>query len=328
MKRTKITKELVELMIYHYTNTNNIVETSKILNLNSETVSNYLKKNNTIIKDFRIKNLDYENIKQLYLNSIPLKEIAKIYNCHLSTINTFLSKNNLTNTNQKYIYKNIFEDLNNRNVQYWLGILASDGYISDDNKIELGLKDEEHVIKFKDFCQINNQIRLHYKKEYKLFRYGFRNKIIANFLYNVGIKPRKSLDLKIKIPITWDLLRGLSDGDGSFSVSKNKKKYYWGICTGSILHQKDLCTFLTKNNILYTVSERKQKNVMYLIKVQRKLELFKLINLLYDNADTYLNRKYFTAQFIRNDILKTSSKFREPALGILSEINSLNQSNS
>jgi hypothetical protein len=78
---------------------------------------------------------------------------------------------------------NPFKNLNDPNVQYWLGWLATDGYIShSENRITLSLsiKDIDVIEKFRDFVSPNLKIHhsIHHDK-YEMVFVSFRNKEIV-----------------------------------------------------------------------------------------------------------------------------------------------------
>lgn len=80
--------------------------------------------------------------------------------------------------------------------------------------------------------------------------YGARlhSKSICNWLIEVcGIIPNKSLVVDPKLNITWDLLRGYFDGDGSIRLGGTRKESKF--TTGSLIWAERISEFLLDNNI-------------------------------------------------------------------------------
>jgi hypothetical protein len=172
---------------------------------------------------------------------------------------------------------------------YWIGFLAADGCISSKKySIHLGIKDIEHVLKYRDF--INPLL----KPYYKINKAGsnictilFGNFEAHQYLISLGITPAKSKTFKFNIPINGNILRGIFDGDGSVSQRRPK------ITTGSPFFKDQLEKFYIENNINFsTTVKHKVKNKeiwdIWVLKPSRQ----KFFDLLYTDASIYLERKY------------------------------------
>ena len=121
---------------------------------------------------------------------------------------------------------------------YWLGLLASDGYIAKTEsriKIELKDDDEEILIKFLKFCKSNSPIT--YRKNNngtKCACATINSAKLKRLLAEYNIIPNKSKVFTIpleKIPqeYLWDFIRGLMDGDGCITLLSNQKYNPYGI---------------------------------------------------------------------------------------------------
>jgi transposase-like protein len=99
--------------------------------------------------------------------------------------------------------------------------------------------------------------------------------------------------MELKIPITFAMLRGIIDGDGSFSRI-NKTRARLNITTGSKKFAQQVFNFLKENNfnptLTSTISNR--KNRYYSVNMFRQKELSLLYDLLYSDAKYFLKRKY------------------------------------
>ena len=126
----------------------------------------------------------------------------------------------LKQTNKPHVRSELFDNLSSRELNYFIGLLASDGNIYN-TRIELCLheKDKDILIKYQQFLENNTTLRIRTKSlTSNQFRIAFRNKRIAETLNTYGITPNKSRTLELNIPITFDLLRGIIDGDGCFML--------------------------------------------------------------------------------------------------------------
>lgn len=245
-----------------------------------------------------------KDYKKLNINKLALK-----YNLNKITIRKYLKSNNVfIERKNKFIKENPFKDLNNEEVQYWLGYLATDGNIHE-NRISLNQKfeDKDVIIKFKKFLKIKNKLIKRYcKKRNKTYSYSgisFRDTKTCEFLNNLGITKNKSFTLKMNFELNFNFIRGVIDGDGSIiSNSKFKNKNIIKICSMSKDFINQIVEFLTKNNI--KSKTYKYKKGIYSIYIGRKLDILELISKLYSNDNCIcMKRKYNNAQEIRNNLI-------------------------
>lgn len=246
------------------------------------------------------ENKDELIIKDL-INGLTYKEICIKYKCGHRKITKLAIKNSIVTKNmiksRKIVTSNPFLDLNNKNVQYWLGFLAADGSIFK-TRISLHLqeKDESHIDKYIQFIGFN--VTKHKTiKNNKYIGYGvhFKSKEITEFLYNLGITNKKSYTLDYKGIITTDFLRGVIDGDGYIRKNHNEVS----ICTASLLFAKQLQSFII-NTFNINCSLRESKPNFYTIGVYGKNQVNKILKELYNNAEVYLNRKFLNASLNGN----------------------------
>lgn len=192
-----------------------------------------------------------------------------------------------------------FKKIDTEEKAYWLGFLDADGCIHNgknyDYGIELGLQEQDynHLVKFKDFIGKDNKIC--YREKINSYRYQFKNKTMNQDLINLGCIPHKSLILKFpnedQVPdnLLIPFIRGYFDGDGSFWF-KNKIGM-------NILSSKDFLNGL-KNRIklfkdcsLYPV-HYENLNGAYRIQTGDKEKIDFFLDLIYKDANIYLDRKY------------------------------------
>ena len=283
-------------------------EIAVIINKSPDTVAYYLKKFNLINNrnENSIRNKDL--ILKLLKKGITAYNISKQTNCSTSVINRIAKENNIiTQTKEEYIEKikkvknNPFENLNDSNVNYWLGFLSADGSVYED-RIRLGLQEQDltHIVKFKDF--INSDLRIIKTikdNTYIGYNVAFRNKEVVDFLINMGITNNKSLTLEMNLNITKDFIRGVIDGDGYI----RKKGYEVSITTGSEIFAEQLKkSFVNLFNITPKIykNSKNHKNTIYNVTILGKEKVKFVLKELYTNADTYLERKYQNAVLIGN----------------------------
>lgn len=254
----------------------------------------------SLIKDYvSFKTQTY--IKNKYKISYnTMKSICIEYNVWDN--NRHVKQNKLSGKRKRSVKSNPFENLDNPNVQYWLGMLAADGTICDNSNIQLSLKDYNHIKKYKDFINSNNKIICtidrRYKTKPKMYKFCFTNNEVKDYLISLGLTPRKSMSLQLNIDLTWHILRGVIDGDGYIGCNRID------IATASITFKDQIVDFLKQNEFTPKVYNRKHYynnvNDLYTIRIARKNEVLNLLDKIYYNADTFLERKYHKARSIRN----------------------------
>ena len=224
-------------------------------------------------------------------------------------------------TRKHFFNEDYFENIDTEEKAYWLGFIAADGCIVKSSEynsyrlyINLGNIDEGHLQKFL------NSISAH---DIKIQRYtstsGFSNKngtktsrIVLNSLklckdlskYNIC--ERKSYDIKmpeINNRLIPHYLRGYVDGDGSFychyDENNNRYRYSFEIVGGSRMFMEQVQSYLTSNNIKTNIYIRKTNSSTRLMSAS-KAEILKIIELLYSNANIYLDRKFNKINEIKN----------------------------
>jgi hypothetical protein len=115
-----------------------------------------------------------------------------------------------------------------RNFAYAIGLLASDGCLSNDGRhITLTSKDDEQISALRSCLGLKNKIgRTGRGGELlkKYFRIQFGDRIFYDFLVSLGLHPTKSKTLTtVKVPDKFflDFFRGCIDGDGTIGAFKH-----------------------------------------------------------------------------------------------------------
>lgn len=220
-----------------------------------------------------------------------------------------------------FFNEDYFENIDTEEKAYWLGFIAADGCIVKSSNynsyrlyINLGSNDKNHLQKF-----LNSINASDIKIQNYTSTSGFSNKngtntsrIVLNSLklcrdlskYN--IHERKSYDIKmpeISCQLMPHYLRGYVDGDGSFYCNydskNNRYRYSFEIVGGSKMFMEQVQNYLFGKNIKTNIYTRKTNNSIRLMSGS-KVEILKIIELLYSNANIYLDRKLNKINEIKN----------------------------
>ena len=163
---------------------------------------------------------------------LTLEETAKTLGCHVQTLRKYMRKYDIFSS---YIRKSngvrklslnedYFNEIDNERKAYFLGLLFSDGWVTDRTiGIRLIESDSEVIFAMKDDMKSEHKV---YKKDGKGLRKNqmgieFCSVKMVKSLEIYGLYQKKSHTLKINfdsIPEAYhkDILRGVFDGDGSF----------------------------------------------------------------------------------------------------------------
>jgi len=237
-----------------------------------------------------------KNICKLYLDGKNATEVAKLFNASGYIIYKVLRRNGCELRNRSETHRTVkgnpFKDLTNSEVQYWLGFLAADGnLVISKNRYSISLcsaeKDSKHMVKYSNFIGFGKKPEQNLIKGYQTYRHTvqFGNKEVHEFLSNLGITPKKSKTLSLNIPLTWNIIRGIFDGDGC--VYFNKIRLRVSIVTGSPKFLEQLYTFFKKEGIHVT----KRFTNIGIIDCCTQTEINKFYEKMYKDANIYLSRK-------------------------------------
>lgn len=171
-------------------------------------------------KDYLI--LRKEAVK-LFYKGLKCTEIAKKLVCDRHAVGRWLRKAGCeySKVNKANINSHIFNNIDSEEKAYWLGFLFADGYVSKNTEFELslGLKDINHLEKFKTFLNYEGKIKIDNK--IGRCRLQFGDPEIVNNLKDIGCVNKKSLILEFPEKLSENLyshfIRGYFDGDGSIN---------------------------------------------------------------------------------------------------------------
>ena len=242
-----------------------------------------------------------------------VKEMAAGLGLNTNTVHIYLNRLGIRlqgSGRKSLVAHNIFDKSSDS--RYWCGYIAADGCIRRHyNGISIVSKDVDHALKFKNFIGSGSYA---YYRDDKV-TVSFSSVESKKYLVSIGITPAKSLTLELHEQITWDMFRGIFDGDGCvrFRLGNGCEVH---ITSASYRFLEQLQSFLAENEIVSNirVKDKKSKNLCYGLYVSQKCAV-QLYHLMYNNATTFLERK---EQIMRNYVetrkLK-SDEFREsPAM--------------
>lgn len=161
-------------------------------------------------------------MKDLYENQgLSTSKIGDLFGASRTVVGYNLKKLGvqLKPRGKKFSINNILSKINSREFDYFIGIFATDGNICNDViQLEFSEENKEILDYWNEFVGNTLNINIHTNsKGIDYYKISFMDKEFSKLLNSYGITPRKSYTLKIKY-ITWDVLRGIFDGDGSLSL--------------------------------------------------------------------------------------------------------------
>lgn len=251
-----------------------------------------------------------ENLIKDFQKGLLLKEFEEKYGINSKLVSKYLSSlgYNFRKRRQK-VFWNPFEDINNSEVQYWLGWLASDGSIHKDRiSLQLSRKDIDVLYNFKTFLKEAVSIRTFTwsisNKEFPACSISFRNKEIVSFLETLGLTSNKTFNLNPKFEITPSFLRGFIEGDGTLELKKIEDRNIGRvrISTASKYMASKIINFYLLNNLYFRYYSNKSRIKFHEIVVSKREDVLKLLDMLYNNANTFMERKYCNAVQIRDSL--------------------------
>ena len=193
---------------------------------------------------------------------------------------------------KKFLDNKVFDSPLNEESAYWVGLLLADGHMWKDNTgIELGLKDKEHIEKFRTFLKSEHVIEEKTTNQNsELYRITIQDEYLCKRLSELGIKNRKTYNLEISEElenpeIARHFIRGFIDGDGTL------QKSYIGITSFSVENLKLIENYINKyyqepHKFYYQLSENHAPDLR--LYANRK----QFSEWLYTESTIYLDRKY------------------------------------
>lgn len=268
------------------------------------------------------ENKSYQNKEWLeaqFNNGKSVRDIATAFNLTPEAIHYWRRKYKIPRpyikAKRKYNFnEDYFKTIDTPNKAYWLGFIMADGCIGSTGRksrndrliITLKYADIKHLDKLAkelNYTHKHTIRELHDKRGFtsKSCILRINSVTLCKDLMSHGVVPRKTG--KERIPQTLnknlylDFLRGFFDGDGCITKTHNRSYYrmHLGSCSLHIMQQFQ--KYLLTKNIDFHIYTRTEYSMMfYMFDSTSKQKCNRFYHLLYDNAETYLDRKYKLAQ--------------------------------
>lgn len=233
-------------------------------------------------------------------------KISKELDISLYTVYSVLESKNIkrrSNSINSKKYKcndNFFNIIDTEEKAYWLGFMYADGYIiSDRDAIGLSLSAEDinHLEKFLASLNANNKISRYtnnINREYA--RVIIYSNKLKNDLISHGCLENKTFKLvfpNIDGNLIRHFIRGYFDGDGSLSKhkAKNGYTYRFRLCgTSSFLNS--VLKYIGFEHKTLNKRHKDRNNDNYDIDIGGNIQVFNIMNYLYNDSTIFLDRKY------------------------------------
>ena len=237
--------------------------------------------------------IDDQEIIRLYNEGKSTFYIGKLFGTDRGTIGYRLKRNHIAcRPRAKVSLEDIKSKEGTPEFDYFLGVLATDGYIykgvvalefAEDNKDILTYWNEFLGNK----CNIINHIDKKDNRTY--YKVCFMNHEICDYLATFGITERKSLTLKLKY-INWNALLGIFDGDGSLVLDRRRGlSQRFKIASGGIEFLKQIREFLSDNNIKSAIYLNSSCSIL---SVSNSYGIYTIYSNMYKDSSYFLKRKY------------------------------------
>lgn len=273
------------------------------------------KKKNNYPKNRKSKAFKYseeycQEAIRLYESGMSMTAVAKKLGKTLKVIwRIFERKNVIRRFPCQYMIKyeydrNFFSKIDTEVKAYWLGFLYADGSVSKKTgmRVELAIKDEKHLLKFKKDINTNQPLYIFTTKtreKHPSVCLQIAKQQIFNDLVALGCVPNKSLILKFptveQVPkhLISHFMRGYFDGDGCITINNKRKSTTYKfsvVSTKSFL--KEYQKIILENIKISSCNIHKYKDAnIYDFTISGRKNLVKLKRFLYQNATIYLTRK-------------------------------------
>lgn len=188
-----------------------------------------------------------------------------------------------------------FEKIDTPDKAYWLGFIYADGcvYKGTDNysyRLQINLKDDDkaHLDKFQQ--AIGSSYKIDHNTKTNSVSLKINSTKMCTNLIKHGVVCGKSLIIKkptIDKALIPHFVRGLFDGDGSISWLRNRTAKVT-LVTGS----PTLADWLTIVLNDFRIYIYKRKHDIYSIESQSATVVTNFYNMIYKDANTFLDRKY------------------------------------
>ena len=255
------------------------------------------------------KNIDLQKIINLYTNGKTPVEIAEILGCCISNITRRLkkagfefkrdySKTRYNRTNRYYVDDGYFDEINTPDKAYFLGLMCSDGSISND-KFYIKLTDEDILQKFKMYLQYEGFIK--FKENHKLnpnwkncYILTVSSKKLVSALCSFGCTPNKTRTLQLpqlSKHLYRHFIRGFFDGDGCLQLQDKIYHCRFDLTSASKTFLEQVRPIIAEHGKTFGSLNKETNHDVWHLSFSGH-QVIKILNWLYEDTDLYLIRKY------------------------------------
>ena len=258
-----------------------------------------------------------EEIIKIY-KSRPMthKELSNITGVSSVTICKIFKENNIQVYTKTKIYspnllENYFKHIDDEFKAYFLGLIITDGCIHNNkrgtNLVSITLQDSDKDI-LQEFAQCVGSNKKITSDGRGCYGIQILSNEMCNDLSRHGVIPNKSLQTifpkNIPIKMYRHLIRGLIDGDGSYSFYSRENQGRHAhtkairFCQGNRRFIEDMIDFLSYTVGVSKPSIYQEKENLWSVAYRKDEDMIKLIDFMYKDARIYIKRKFDTAQKI------------------------------
>lgn len=277
------------------------------INLNTPSQINFKIQINSIrLKggDYMISTKEKENMLDMYNSGMSTIKIAEEFGYNPSSVYSALKsigckfRSNKVNSRKNYLNESYFDNIDSKEKAYWLGFIASDGYIQSNNKwrtkyigITLNSIDIGHLYKFKDAIDYTGDVKTYkyngYKETYAAKIIFCSDRMYDALVKNNVVENKSNIIKPPEIPSEFigAYILGYFDGDGSLSITE-KYQCIKFIGTDPILDY--ILKYLNDNGINCINKSRNVRHTGDLVKYVSFGGcniVIKIMDLLYSNVD-------------------------------------------
>jgi hypothetical protein len=254
----------------------------------------------------------HESIATRYMNGENPKTLAKEFGVHRATITLIVSKDprykpQTGGKSPLKVNENAFSEITPDSA-YWIGFLMADGCVSHGSLIlMLSGVDDGHVEKLKSFLGSEHKITRSFigcskkdcKRDHPTSRLSIMNSKLIEDLAKYGVTERKTFTARARKDLVLNphYVRGLIEGDGSLRTRQDFKAIHPDVgLTGSEFVCDQFLEFVKHVHPSCMAIKKKVRNI-YIVRLFGE-PARSVVEAIYKDAPTYLDRKYKIAQEI------------------------------
>lgn len=256
------------------------------------------------------KGIKLQVILDLYNQGMSAVQIGEQVNCSHSNVTRRLkkagiefkrdySKGRYRRTGRYHVNENFFEDINNEEKAYFLGLMYSDGSVSN-HGFYIKMKDEDVIQKFKTALNAEQPIHRIYWGGNDAYIMQIYSKKLTQDLIKWGCYINKTKTIRfpsIASSLQRHFIRGFFDGDGCLQLQDKIYHCRFDLTSASKMFLEDvrpIITSIAKTN--GGLNKERKYDVWHLSYSGYQVQ--QILDWLYKDTNLYLKRKYFKYQLL------------------------------